>query len=64
MPSAIQPVDRFPLDFIPGQPSIPVSTPLKKLTTRHRRFTLVRLSDSHLPQSCCGFYLDAHHTDS
>jgi hypothetical protein len=55
MPSAIQPINRHPLDFIPGQPSTPVSTLLVKLTTRHRRFTFVRLLESHLPRSCRDF---------
>jgi hypothetical protein len=55
MPSAIQPISRHPLDLIPGQPSIPVSTLLVKLTTRHRRFTFVRLLESYLPRSCRDF---------
>jgi len=50
MPSAAQPVDRYLLGFVPGQPSIPVSTPIK-LTTRHQRFTCIRLPESHLPRS-------------
>ena len=55
MPSATQPVNRLPLGYIPGQPSTPVSTLLVKLTTRHWRFTLIRLLGSHLPWSCHDF---------
>ncbi|MEY4579674.1 MAG: hypothetical protein RL701_4377, partial [Pseudomonadota bacterium] len=51
MPDAAQPVNRHPLGSIPGQPSIPVSTPSVKLTTCHRWFTCVRLPESHLPRS-------------
>lgn len=50
MPNATQPVSRLPLGFIPSQPPSSVSTLLVKLTTRHRRFTFVRLPRPHLPQ--------------
>lgn len=57
VPSAAQPVNRFPLGSIPGPPSVPVSTLFIRLTTRHRRFTFVRLPESYLPRSSRDFSL-------
>lgn len=50
MPNATQPVSRYLLGSFPGKPTIPVSTSKVNFTTRHQRFSFIRLSRAYLSQ--------------
>src|ERR1035441_8192940 len=43
---------------------IPVSTSVEYVTTRHQRFTRVRLLGTHLTEYVSAFSINAHHEDS
>jgi hypothetical protein len=51
MPDAIWAVSRLPPDLSRSPGPAPVSTPLRKLTTRQQRFAFARLPDLHLTRS-------------
>jgi hypothetical protein len=51
MPGAVWAVGRLPPDLSRGPGPAPVSTPLEKFTTLHRRFALARLPDPYLTRS-------------
>lgn len=61
MPYTTQPVGRLPLGFIPGQRSCPVLMSSRYFSTRHPRFTFVRLRDPYLTRSRRAFSIDVHH---
>ena len=48
MPVAARPVDRLPPSFVPGQQLEPGFGDVPTLSTRHQRFTRVRLTSAHL----------------
>src|SRR5215472_4614752 len=60
-PAAICSVARHPADLSQKSFSPLVSTALDFLTTRHQRFTFVRLSDAHLHKFSSCFSFNAHH---
>jgi hypothetical protein len=51
MPDAVRAVSRLPPDLSRSPDHAPVSTPLRKITTRHQRFAHARLPDPHLTRS-------------
>jgi hypothetical protein len=51
MPDAVRAVNRLPPDLSRSPDHAPVSTPLRKITTRHQRFAHARLPDPHLTRS-------------
>lgn len=61
MPDAIWAVSRLPPDLSRGPGPAPVSTPLRKLTTRQQRFAFARLPDPHLTRSSPRLFRSAHH---
>ena len=48
VPDITQAVSRAPLGLVPGQPPCPVSMSTRYFSTRHQRFTCVRLPDPYL----------------
>ena len=65
MPDAGGAVNKLPLHLLRGtNPKVPVSTSVKGLSTRHQRFTCVRLPDSYLTESRSAFSGNVHHEDS
>lgn len=61
MPDAIWAVSRLPPDLSRSPGPAPVSTPLRKLTTRQQRFASARLPDPHLTRSSPRLFRSAHH---
>lgn len=61
MPDAIWAVSRLPPDLSRSPGHAPVSTPLRKLTTRQQRFAFARLPDPHLTRSSPRLFRSAHH---
>jgi hypothetical protein len=61
MPDAIRAVSRLPPDLSRSPGPAPVSTPLRKLTTRQQRFAFARLPDPHLTRSSPRLFRSAHH---
>lgn len=61
MPDAIWAVSRLPPDLSRSPGPAPVSTPLRKLTTRQQRFAFARLPDPHLTRSSPRLFRSAHH---
>ena len=57
MPDASQALNRFALTFIPGYHTDPGFDVILGFSTRHRRFTFVRLHGSHLTQSLPRLFL-------
>ena len=51
MPATVWAVSRFPPDSVPGHGIEPGFDDIHSLSTLHRRFTCVRLPDSHLTDS-------------
>ena len=61
MPDAIWAVSRLPPGLSRSPGPAPVSTPLRKLTTRQQRFAFARLPDPHLTRSSPRLFRSAHH---
>ena len=55
MPDTTQVVSRAPPGLLPGYPPVPVSVSSRCLSTRHQRFTPVRLPDPYLTRSSAPF---------
>jgi hypothetical protein len=64
MPDASGAVGRFPSTCFAGQSLDPGFDVAFVLSTRHQRFTCVRLLDSYLTESCSAFSGNAHDDDS
>jgi hypothetical protein len=65
MPDAGWAVGRLPPTLARGiEDQIPVSTSVKYVTTRHQRFTRVRLLKTHLTELPSAFSHNAHHKGS
>jgi hypothetical protein len=65
MPDAGWAVGRYPPTLARGtEIQIPVSTSMIYVTTRHQRFTFVRLLKTHLTELNSAFSINAHHRDS
>ncbi len=64
MPDAGGAVHRFPSTSFAGQILDPDFDVAFGLSTRHQRFTCVRLLDSYLTESCSAFSGNAHDDDS
>ncbi len=64
MPDAGWAVIRFPPTLSRANHSLPVSTSVIYISTRHQRFTCVRLLDPYLTESRSAFSSNAHHGNS
>ena len=60
MPVAARPVGRLPPSFVPGQQLEPGFGDVPTLSTRHQRFTRVRLTSAHLT-GLSRLFRNAHH---